>query len=426
MPIELSRVSYTYAKGTCFETDALKDFSMKIEDGEYLGIMGHTGCGKSTLIQLMAGLISPSGGFVTLDGKDINGRGYVRDELHRKVGVVFQYPEYQLFESSVEKDVAFGLKHAGLSRQEVSARVQWALETVGFDFDRVRALSPLGFSGGEKRCIAIAGVLAAKPKILILDEPIAGLDPLGRRSFLALTRNLNAGGTTIVMISHNADALAENAGRIAVLEGGRLIMDGPAAKIFSDADGLHAKGIGVGSARETARLLKLRGQNIPDDIITYDALLPYLIAAAKGANGEPPSCRHVPAGQFRHPPHGCARKACRASDRRRRSRLHGYPDRLRRHDLVYGRFGSAFGHRFFGSVRFGQAAWLVFCLYPFDEHLFLRPGRRLVHFLDIQPVSGRVDAGAQCRPARAARFGFEQCYDGCDRAPLKSPKRSNA
>jgi energy-coupling factor transport system ATP-binding protein len=217
-----------------------------------------------------------------LTARIINGRGYVRDELRRKVGVVFQYPEYQLFESTVEKDVAFGLKHADLCRQEASSRVKWALETVGFDFDKVRGLSPLGFSGGEKRRIAIAGVLTSKPKILILDEPIAGLDPLGRRSFLALTRSLNADGTTIIMISHNADALAENAGRIAVFEGGRLILDGPSKKIFADADGLRARGIGVGSARETARLLKMRGQNIPDDIITYDALLPYLLAAAQG------------------------------------------------------------------------------------------------------------------------------------------------
>ncbi len=283
MPIELNRVSYTYAKGSCFERQALKDVTLSVADGEYVGVMGRTGCGKSTLLQLLVGLIAPTSGCVTLDGKDVNGHGYARDELRRKVGIVFQYPEYQLFETTVERDVAFGLKHSGLHKEEVMENVRWAVETVGFDFEKVRCLSPLSLSGGEKRRIAIAGILAARPKILLLDEPIAGLDPLGRRSFLALTRQLNAAGTTVVMVSHNADALAENARRIVVLEEGRVMMDGPAADVFSDAHSLYAKGVGVGSAGETARLLKLKGMNIPCGVITYDALLPYLIEAAKGA-----------------------------------------------------------------------------------------------------------------------------------------------
>lgn len=282
MPIELEHVSYTYAKGTCFETEALKDISLKINDGEYLGIMGHTGCGKSTLIQLLVGLMTPSGGKITLDGMDINARGYAREMLRRKVGIVFQNPEYQLFESTVEKDVAFGLKHAQLTKKEMLDHVRDAIETLGFDFEKVRSLSPLSFSGGEKRRIAIAGILAAKPEILILDEPVAGLDPLGRQFFLELIRRLHADGTTIVMVSHSADALADYAERIIILENGMRIMDGPAKEVFSDVKTLSAKGIGVSRARTAAYLLKMRGYAVPDDIVKYEELLPYMIAIGKG------------------------------------------------------------------------------------------------------------------------------------------------
>ncbi|MGE4353576.1 MAG: energy-coupling factor transporter ATPase [Oscillospiraceae bacterium] len=282
MPITLDNVSYIYAPGTPFEAAALHGLSLTIEDGEYVGIMGQTGCGKSTLIQLLAGLLPPASGRILLDGLDINGRGYNRDTLRRSVGIVFQYPEYQLFETTVEKDVAFGLRHSGLSKEEIARNVRWAIETVGFNFEAVRALSPLSLSGGEKRRIAIAGVLAVKPRILILDEPIAGLDPLGREAFLALTKDLNHAGTTIIMVSHNADALSETAGRILVLEAGRLIMDGPAKAIFRDAEMLFKRGIGISQSREIAYLLNKCGYDVPQDIIRYEELLPYLVAVGKG------------------------------------------------------------------------------------------------------------------------------------------------
>jgi energy-coupling factor transport system ATP-binding protein len=281
MPIAVNDVSFTYHPGTVFETAALRDINLTIEDGAYLGIMGQTGCGKSTLIQLMVGLMQPSQGQILIDGKDINGRGYVREELRRKVGIAFQYPEVQLFETTVEKDVAFGLKHMGLSEIEIAESVRWAIETVGLDFEAVRTVSPFSLSGGEKRRVAIAGILAPKPKILILDEPIAGLDPVGREAFLSLTKALNADGVTIVMISHDADALAENAARVIVLEDGRLIMDRSTRQVFRDADLLREKGIGISQAREIAGQLTARGFFIPQETIRYQELLPYLISIGK-------------------------------------------------------------------------------------------------------------------------------------------------
>ena len=220
MPITVTNLTCVYGAGTPFETTALRDVSVTVENGSFVGILGRTGCGKSTLIQIMAGLLTPTAGTVMLDGQDIHARRYDRSILRRKVGIVFQYPECQLFETTVEKDVAFGLKHSGLSAAEKQARVRWALETVGFSFEKVHDQPPMGLSGGEKRRVAIAGVLATRPEYLILDEPIAGLDPLGREAFLQLITELNRGGMTILMVSHNADCLGAYA-RAAARAGGR-------------------------------------------------------------------------------------------------------------------------------------------------------------------------------------------------------------
>jgi energy-coupling factor transport system ATP-binding protein len=217
-----------------------------------------------------------------VDGKDINERGYDRRELRQKVGIVFQYPEVQLFETTVEKDVAFGLKHSGLSKAEIAENVRWAVETVGLDFERVRLVSPFSLSGGEKRRVAIAGVLAAKPKILILDEPIAGLDPLGREAFLELTNELNMAGVTIIMVSHSADALAENAERVIILEEGRLVLDRPVKEAFRGVELLREKGVGLSQARVISLLLKECGVPVPQDTIRYAELLPFLIKIGKG------------------------------------------------------------------------------------------------------------------------------------------------
>lgn len=283
MPIAINNLSYTYAPGTAFAANALQNITLSVDDGEFVGIMGRTGCGKSTLIQLIAGLLTPSGGQILVDGQDINHRSYDRTHLRRRIGVVFQHPEHQLFETTVERDVAFGLRHFGWSSEEVRRAVKQALQAVGFDYEAVRDQSPLRFSGGEKRRIAIAGVLAAKPGILILDEPIAGLDPLGREAFLKLLETLNQAGTTILMISHNADAIANHARRVLVLEQGQVLADGPTEAVFARRDFLHDHGLGVSQVRDVAAMLAQRGFDLPPDTVRYDQLLPHLIALGKEA-----------------------------------------------------------------------------------------------------------------------------------------------
>ena len=263
MPISLESVSYTYAPGTAFQCRAIDGLSLTVDDGEFVGIMGSTGSGKSTLIQLMAGLLTPSSGRVLLDGEDIHPKSYDRIKLRRRVGLVFQYPEYQLFERTVEKDVGFALRRLGYGPEETRKAVRRALKTVGLDYDKVRDKSPLGFSGGEKRRIAIAGVLASDPGILILDEPVAGLDPLGRDAFLDMVEGLNAKGVTILMVSHNADALSEHARRIVTLKEGRVFLDGSVKEVFSDIFALKSCGICCGQSRLAAELLRKRGMDIP-------------------------------------------------------------------------------------------------------------------------------------------------------------------
>jgi energy-coupling factor transport system ATP-binding protein len=273
MPIELEDVSFTYGMGTPFETIALRGVDLRIAYGEFIGIMGHTGCGKSTLIQLIAGLLAPTGGRVTIDGDDINARGYPLSDLRQRLSIIFQYPDYQLFGTTVEKDVAFSLKHSGLPAREIQARVCRALESVGFSFEKIRGLSPVGLSGGEKRRVAIAGALITEPRILILDEPVAGLDPIGRGDFLRLISGLNQGGVTILMVSHNVDVLGDYAERILVLDRGGLIMDGPTRTVFSDVEKLEELRLGVCRPRKIAHLLEERGVQFRQDIVSYEDLL---------------------------------------------------------------------------------------------------------------------------------------------------------
>ncbi|MDE6469992.1 MAG: ATP-binding cassette domain-containing protein [Eubacterium sp.] len=273
MSIELKSVSYTYAPNTAYFSQALDNVSLTIHDGEFVGIMGKTGCGKSTLIQLMDGLLKPSQGNVLFDGQDINLKKFDRRILRQSIAVVFQFPDYQLFETTVERDIAFALKHARLSKSEVKERVIDALGAVGFDYNIVKDKSPLSFSGGEKRKLAIAGALAVKPKYLIFDEPIAGLDPVGREAFLQLIDNLNLNGTAIIMISHNADALAEHASRIVLMDNGKVVRDGKTAEVLSDYMFLRASGAATGQISNISRLLCEKGINIPKDTVKYNQLL---------------------------------------------------------------------------------------------------------------------------------------------------------
>jgi len=255
--------------------------SLRVQDGDFVAIMGRTGSGKSTLIQLMAGLVAPVSGRVLVDGLDINEKAYDRKYLRRRMGVAFQHPEHQLFETSVERDVAFGLKHTGMRAEEISRNVQWALETMGFDFETIRTQPPIGLSGGEKRRVAIAGILAVRPGILILDEPIAGLDPLGREAFLKVLRGLNDQGVTIIMVSHDADAVCDYANRVVLMDGGRIIKDGSVEETFRDEAFLLEHGIGLSQAAQIAKLLRETGRDIPEGIVKSDALLPQLLSIGK-------------------------------------------------------------------------------------------------------------------------------------------------
>ncbi|MBQ9942250.1 MAG: energy-coupling factor transporter ATPase [Christensenellaceae bacterium] len=283
MPIVAEKLEYTYLPGTPFEHKAVSDVNFTIEDGEFVGIIGHTGSGKSTLVQILSRLILPTSGRVLIDGVDYAPKKADRKQLRRKVGVVFQYPEYQLFEETVEKDIAFGPRRAGIPEEEIPSCVDAAMELVGLDPDTYRDKSPFELSGGQKRKVAIAGVLAMRPSILIMDEPIAGLDPMGRESLMELVRRLNSEGMTILMVSHNMDGLAEYASRILVMEKGRLILNGTPREVFSHSEQLRAAGLDLPEAAQLAEQLRLRGVPVPEGLIRFDEVRDFIIEWKGGA-----------------------------------------------------------------------------------------------------------------------------------------------
>lgn len=262
--------------GTPFESRAVEDISLMIEDGEFAGIIGHTGSGKTTMIGLIAGLLKPTSGRVLIDGEDIGARGYDRKKLRRLIGVVFQYPEHQLFEETVYKDIAFGPGKMGIPEHETEERVRHAMELMELDFDGIRNLSPFELSGGQKRRVAIAGVLAMQPRVLILDEPVAGLDPAGRAHLMQLINRLNSEGVTILLITHSMDDLAENARRVIALKGARLMMDGTPAEVFERGDELKEASLDVPTVAEIATKLRARGKDVPQGVTRLDDLQLYV------------------------------------------------------------------------------------------------------------------------------------------------------
>lgn len=273
MQIELKQVFRTYACGTEQAGYALRDVSVSVRAGEFVAVMGRAGCGKTTLLQIMAGLLTPSEGAVLLDGEDVNGASFDKTRLRRAVGVVFQYPEHQLFATTVEKDVAFALRGLKLSRQERAQHVRAALAQVGLDYDTLHAQPPFALSGGEKRRVAIAGVLAAQPMFLLLDEPFAGLDPLARDALLELLLRLHAQGTGIVLISHNADIVGECAQRLWALRDGRLLWDGSAREALRDAALLPELGLATCAPARIAHMLAQRGVQLGSTPTRYSELL---------------------------------------------------------------------------------------------------------------------------------------------------------
>ena len=255
---------------------ALDNVTLEVRKGEFLGIAGHTGSGKSTLIQHMNGILHPTNGRVVAFGRDVAEKGAAND-VRGRVGVVFQYPENQLFAATVAEDVAFGPRNLGLSEEEVSARVERSLRTVGLDPKEIAARSPFELSGGQQRRVAFAGVLAMEPEVLVLDEPAAGLDPKARKSFLDMVAHLHEEGLTVVMVSHNMDDLANLCDRVAVMSEGKLLMEGTPAKVFSRADELTAVGLATTSPEHFANLLREGGLAVAHEgLATEDSIVSYL------------------------------------------------------------------------------------------------------------------------------------------------------
>ncbi len=268
MALILEHVNYIYGEGTPLAVEALKDINLELPDGRFIGLIGHTGSGKSTLVQHLNGLVRPTSGRILWDGQDINEKGYDRKKLRSHVGLVFQYPEHQLFETDVLADVAFGPGNLGLSREEAVQKAKWALDLVGLPKECYNQ-SPFELSGGQKRRAAIAGVLAMEPKVLILDEPTAGLDPKGREEILALIKSLQCKtGMTIILVSHSMEDVAEYVERIIVMDHGRVCYDDTPRNVFTHVSELEEMGLAAPQVTYIMRALQQKGFPVESSAIT--------------------------------------------------------------------------------------------------------------------------------------------------------------
>ncbi len=277
MSIKINHLTHIYNEGTTFEKVALQDVNIEIKTGEFIGLIGHTGSGKSTLIQHLNGIISPTSGEILLDEENIHKDKAKLKEVRRRIGLAFQYPEYQLFEMTVYKDVAFGPTNMGLSKEEIHESVVSALTTVGISSELYEK-SPFELSGGQKRRVAIAGVLAMNPEVLILDEPTAGLDPKGRDEILAAIHRLHEErGITVILVSHSMEDVAKLVNRIIVMHKGQVAMTGTPKEIFAHPDALEKMGLAAPQVSYVFAQLKAKGYDVPTDIYTVeeakDALL---------------------------------------------------------------------------------------------------------------------------------------------------------
>lgn len=270
MSIIVDKVNYVYSQGTAYEIQALKNINLKIEDGEFIGIIGHTGSGKSTLIQHLNGLTKATSGAIYYNGADIYDEGYNLKELRSKVGLVFQYPEHQLFETTIFEDVCFGPKNQGLTKEEAELRAFAALKSVGLP-EEVYYYSPFDLSGGQKRRVAIAGVMAMRPEVLILDEPTAGLDPRGREEILQeIQAYRNQTGATILLVSHSMEDVARHAKKILVMNAGKVFCYDTVANVFRRSQELQAIGLAVPQITRVCDALRARGVPLTDDIFTVE------------------------------------------------------------------------------------------------------------------------------------------------------------
>ncbi|WP_434631796.1 energy-coupling factor transporter ATPase [Thermoanaerobacterium thermosaccharolyticum] len=269
MSIQVENITFIYNEGTPFESEALKNVSFTIEDNEFVGIIGHTGSGKSTLIQHLNGLLKPTSGRIIINGIDITSTKNLKD-IRREVGIVFQYPEHQLFEETIYKDIAFGPSNLGLSDDEIKIRVFEAMKTVGLDVS-MKDMSPFELSGGERRRVAIAGVLSMMPKILILDEPTAGLDPRGRDEILGKIKEIHEKyEMTTILVSHSMEDIAKLVNKIIVMHEGKVSLIGTPREVFKNVEKLEQMGLGVPQITYLMRDLRKNGIELPDDILTVD------------------------------------------------------------------------------------------------------------------------------------------------------------
>lgn len=283
--IEIKNLTHIYSEGLPFEKKAIDDINLKIEENEFIGLIGHTGSGKSTFIQHLNGLLKPSSGEIIVDGMKVDKSSSNLTELRKKIGLVFQYPEYQLFEETIERDIAFGPGNLDLSEEEVLRRVKSSMDSVGLDYETYKDKSPFELSGGLKRRVAIAGVLAMEPKVLILDEPTAGLDPRGRDEILSEIKSIHEKRKiTVILVSHSMEDVAKIAERIIVMDKGKVFLDSNPREIFRNEDKLLSVGLGIPQITSLMRTLKNKGLDINEDSITVEEAKESLIKYLRGVS----------------------------------------------------------------------------------------------------------------------------------------------
>lgn len=271
MSIKITNLTHIYAPDSPFESKAIDNVSLEINDGEFIALIGHTGSGKSTLIQHLNGLLKANEGQILINDFDITASGVSLVDIRKKVGLVFQYPEYQLFEETIEKDISFGPRNLGLSEEEINQAVRYSMSLVGLDYEKSKDKSPFDLSGGQKRRIAIAGVLAMKPEILILDEPTAGLDPKGRDDILSNIKEIHEKEkNTIILVSHSMDDVAKLADRLLVMNHGKVEFFDTPIEVFKNEARLKEIGLDVPQVLQLANQLREKGFEISSDILTID------------------------------------------------------------------------------------------------------------------------------------------------------------